>query len=512
MSSTTNANTSNTGPDGHATGANGTNGGAQPSKFELARDASQPFRDKFDDGEITLAELLIRGDELAEAHGISKVRFGQWLREWAEQRTAVPPEPAAGPPPIATLPDPAASPVPKPLAVVLDQTVKLILARVVFPLPAARAVALWTAGTWGVRGPDEDDGPDRFPRLTVRSATKRCGKSLLLELVMYLCRRPISAESVTAATVFRATEAYRPTWIIDEADRFLKQNPELTGVMNSGYARHGTVLRTVETTRRQGRQSVKAHEVHRFSTFSPMAIAGIGRMVDTIEDRAIRVVLKREPAPRSRSNRIGYRGLARAREIICSSLGAYSDDLARAMAETPDDGDFPSWMDDRAADNWEPLVAVAKLAGGPWPDRVQVAMRELCQGADAEAERSEGERLLADVYEFVREQRSAAAQAFVQWRRNRQRPIAPAGGINPHRRPLRYDFIPSDLLAMSLKEKDDSPIAAARDVGNAKLMVARILRPFGIRPIQRRTGSGGRQVRGYAVTDLRPVWRSYGVR
>jgi putative DNA primase/helicase len=49
-------------------------------------------------------------------------------------------------------------------------------------------------------------------------------------------------------------------------------------------------------------------------------------------------------------------------------------------------------------DNWEPLVAVADLAGGDWPSRARKAAVLLCaEDVDADLEASLGLRLLADI-------------------------------------------------------------------------------------------------------------------
>src|SRR4029453_17494207 len=52
-------------------------------------------------------------------------------------------------------------------------------------------------------------------------------------------------------------------------------------------------------------------------------------------------------------------------------------------------------VEDREADVWEPLVAVADLAGGGWPERA----REACPAmtAETDAEEAARERLLADL-------------------------------------------------------------------------------------------------------------------
>jgi hypothetical protein len=64
--------------------------------------------------------------------------------------------------------------------------------------------------------------------------------------------------------------------LIDEADTFLKENDELRGILNTGHRRGGQVTRTIGDD----------HEPRQFSTWAPVAIAMIGRLPDTLEDRA----------------------------------------------------------------------------------------------------------------------------------------------------------------------------------------------------------------------------------
>src|SRR5262249_37217060 len=87
---------------------------------------------------------------------------------------------------------------------------------------------------------------DRFlisPRLGVRSPTKGCGKTLLLDVLDRVVARPLPTTNVTAAAIFRVIEAHRPTLLVDEADTFLRDNDELRGVLNSGHRKGGAVLR-----------------------------------------------------------------------------------------------------------------------------------------------------------------------------------------------------------------------------------------------------------------------------
>jgi putative DNA primase/helicase len=77
-----------------------------------------------------------------------------------------------------------------------------------------------------------------------------------------------------------------PTLLIDEADTFLKDNDELRGVLNTGHRRGGQVTRTVGDDL----------EPRQFTTWSPAAIAMIGRLPDTLDDRAIAIRLRRRKA------------------------------------------------------------------------------------------------------------------------------------------------------------------------------------------------------------------------
>src|SRR5262249_21949250 len=53
-------------------------------------------------------------------------------------------------------------------------------------------------------------------------------------------------------------------------------------------------------------------------------------------------------------------------------------------------------LEDRAADTWEPLIAIADLAGGNWPDLARNAALALTASHQAAAVQSERIRLLTD--------------------------------------------------------------------------------------------------------------------
>src|SRR5437870_3360351 len=97
----------------------------------------------------------------------------------------------------------------------------------------------------------------------------------------------IPASNISAAGIFRTIEEFTPTLLVDEAETFLKDNEELRGVLNSGHRRRfAAVIRLV------GEQ----HETRIFSTWCPKAIACIGSLPGTLEDRSIVIHMRRKTA------------------------------------------------------------------------------------------------------------------------------------------------------------------------------------------------------------------------
>jgi Protein of unknown function (DUF3631) len=130
-------------------------------------------------------------------------------------------------------------------------------------------------------------------------------------------------------------------------------------------------------------------------------------------------------------------------------------------------------VEDREADVWEPLVAVADLAGGGWPEQA----RQACQAMTAETdeEGAASERLLADL-------RAVFGKA---------------------------DALYSKTLLDRLHALEEAPWAdwygrplTARDL-------AKLLRPYGVKSKSVREGGIGESLKGYAVEDLHDAWRRY---
>ena len=116
------------------------------------------------------------------------------------------------------------------------------------------------------------------PRLAITSVVMRSGKTTLVDVLSQLVRRPITTVNATAVAIFQFVDAIQPTLLIDEADTFLKRSSELRGILNSGYRRNSAFV-------------MRANAI--YSTWAPAAVALIGRLPATLEDRSVVVRLKR---------------------------------------------------------------------------------------------------------------------------------------------------------------------------------------------------------------------------
>src|SRR5262245_13543923 len=217
-----------------------------------------------------------------------------------------------------------------------------LLRHVIMSKEAAAATALWIIHTFLL------DVFNTSPRLGITAPEKQCGKTTLLDILGLVTRCPLPTANATPAAIFRVIELYRPTLLIDEADTFLDNRSELRGILNSGHRRATAyVLRTVGDD----------HEPRKFSTWAAVAIAMIGRLPATLEDRSIPVVLRRRrpDEPIVPFNAEALQRLARMAVRWCHD---HADEIGRAVPAMPDG------IYNRQADNWSPLFAIADAAGG----------------------------------------------------------------------------------------------------------------------------------------------------
>jgi hypothetical protein len=268
-------------------------------------------------------------------------------------------------------------------AVVLEDVVRFVRRFVVMSTAQRDAVALWVAHTHAI------EAADVTPYLTALSALKRSGKSRLLEVLKLVVREPLSTVNISDAALFRVIEEKRPTLLMDEVDAIFgaraRDREDLRGMLNAGFERGGV-------THRMGGANMRTLET--FSVFCAKVFAGIGTLPDTVSDRAIVIRLERrtseEPIDRFRRRDVEPEGHM-LRDRIADWAEPQLEELRSARPDLPDE------LDDRAQDIWEPLLAIADLAGSDWPARACDAAVALSGNGEREDDSLEA-RLIADIH------------------------------------------------------------------------------------------------------------------
>lgn len=246
----------------------------------------------------------------------------------------------------------------------------------------SHAVALWIAMTWFI------DVVQVAPLAVITAPEKRCGKSLLLSLLGKLTARAIMASSISPAALYRSIDKWNPTLLIDEADAFMKDNEELRGLLNSGHTRDSAyVIRTVGDN----------FTPTKFSTWGAKALAGIGHVADTLMDRAIILELRRKLShEKSERIRQAEPGLF---DDLRAKLARFADDYSEQVRQARPL--LPHSLNDRAQDNWEPLLAIAMTASDEWL-QIGTATALKLSGSES-ASQTIGTELLSDIQEIFEE-------------------------------------------------------------------------------------------------------------
>ncbi|WP_425219762.1 DUF3631 domain-containing protein [Ralstonia solanacearum] len=242
------------------------------------------------------------------------------------------------------------------------------------------ATALWCTASWLV------DHVNVCPILLINAPEKACGKTQLLTVAGKLVPRPAQAAGISPSVLFRMIEKYKPTLLVDEIETVLtKEAEDLRGLMNAGHTRDSAfVWRSVAVG--------DDFEPRRFAVFGFKALAGINadKLAETITSRSV-VAQMRRKMPHETAERLRH-AEPDLFDTLCAKLARWADDNAAAIRVVRPH--LPDALGDRDQDNWEPLLAVADLAGGTWPAYARRTAIKLCKGETAQ---SAGAELLADI-------------------------------------------------------------------------------------------------------------------
>jgi putative DNA primase/helicase len=195
----------------------------------------------------------------------------------------------------------------------------------------------------------------------------------------------------------------------------------------------------------------------------------IGKLPPTLEDRSIVIRLSRK-SPSERTERLRLDGdgeLLHLREAAAQWAATNSH-----LIKDPDP-DIPVELNDRAADNWRQLLAIADLAGETWSLRARTAAIAV---TGLEHDEAIGDLLLFDIKQ-----------------------IFSVRGVDR----LRSTDLVSDLAEMEHRQwpewRNGQPMTPVQ--------LAKVLSPYGVRPDTQRFG--GFTAKGYLLAQFADAFARY---
>ncbi len=312
------------------------------------------------------------------------------------------------------------------------------------------------------------DAWESTPRLAFLSPEPASGKTRALEVTELVVPNPVESVNLSAAALFRKVGdgSDRATILYGEIDTVFgpkaKEHEEVRGLLNAGHRRGAVASRCVTRG--------KTIEVVDFPAYCAVALAGLGDLPDTILTRSV-IVRMRRRAPGERVEPYRRRVHGPDGRELRDQLAAWANTVREAVRDAWPK--LPAGIEDRDADVWEPLLAVADAAGGAWPGRARVAAVALVADSK-ESTPSLGVRLLADL-------RTVFGEA---------------------------DALSTEAILSALHALDEAPWAEL--VGGKPLNargLAQRLRGYGVRSKSVRIG--GATPKGYARADLADAWMRY---
>jgi len=306
---------------------------------------------------------------------------------------------------------------------------------------------------------------DTTPRLAFMSAEKESGKTRALEVTALLVPDPILSISASPAVIVRLVSGGKPTILYDEIDAVFGNskaqdaNGDLCAILNGGYRRGASVYRCTTNG--------KKVEPEVLDAFAPVALAGLRDLPDTLASRSIFIRMKRR-APDEQVEPFRYRYHSAEATPVKEALAEWCgrNDVSGAEPE------LPGGIEDRAADCWEPLIAIADAAGADWPERARKAAVFLTRRASDETLTS-GVELLSHIRETF--------------------------GGEAH--------IATGTLLDRLRDRDESPWKDIRGKPLDDRGLAKRLKGYGIK--SKTVRFEGRTPKGYDAADFADAWNRY---
>ena len=329
---------------------------------------------------------------------------------------------------------------------------------VVLPTCAAYVLAVWCLQTWCY------ELFDFAAIVAVWSPEHECGKGRVLDVTEKIVRRPFRTSNTSAAVLYHVISKGNLTVLVDELDSISdEQRNAVCNILKGGYQSNGTTHRMTE---RSGEQV----EVE-FPTYCPKMIATItlDKLDKATRSRTIGIRMHRKPRAQKVAKFRRVDGTILQRKCM-----RWAQDNAETLKAVPP-MEIDECVTDRQEDVWEPLVAIARVVGDGWEQRIRQAAAHLAGGRSDGASETIAHQLLAALKSFFDTQvvRAATTKKIIGWL-NEGGEFADVNygkGFTPH-------------------------------------YIAKLLKPYGIEPRVHKLGEG-ETGRGYSRDDCESAFSTY---
>jgi hypothetical protein len=307
------------------------------------------------------------------------------------------------------------------------------------------------------------------PRLVLSSPEAGSGKTRVLEVLDLLVPESLFTLNASPAAIFRTLANKQITLLFDEVDAIWNKrgqddtHEDLRALLNAGYKRGASVPRCVGPK----------HDVVQFAVFCAVALAGLGDLPDTIMTRSV-IIRMRRRAPNETVQSFRSRKQEPEGHVLRDRLAEWAAAIGAEVGRS--EPELPEGIVDRPAEVWEPLIAVADMAGVRWAGMAREACVALCRVA-SERRQSLGLRLLSDLR------------------------IIFGGAIALHTETIVDRLTGADGL------EDDAPWSDLQGKPIGKRALATMLAKYNVRPTK--VTLGGRSLQGYRREHLWDAWDRY---
>jgi hypothetical protein len=294
--------------------------------------------------------------------------------------------PAVSPDPGPPMPEPLSS-APESIDQTFDAIAKFIRKHLVCSDHQLTVLTLWVVHTYCF---------DLFaatPYLNIVSPENQSGKTICLQLLSLLSCKPWMPSGIPKSRIMSHIAKSQPTLLLDDWDTLFRPSgaQPIVGFLNAG------------STGSHRKPDDPEHDDSPLN-FCPKAFAGLGCLPASLADRCLPITLQRKK-PKESVHPFWLELYRPKATGLVEPLPAWVEKNGQELMFAA--GDFlyeplPAGFTMRQRDFIVPLLAIAKIAGGPWLRKARMALRRILNTAPIDPP-SDALQLLSDIRDVFAE-------------------------------------------------------------------------------------------------------------